>query len=396
MDSARVLKLVLQYVAENYPNALKSLEEEANVTYDEDDMPLGSELVTILNDYADLSLSALSPSDALNKELDQDLMTQGEEDYVNKLDYTLEGSAHNQASVLSLRFSSHDKPLFASGATDKTVRVFDSQTKEMLWEVQEHMAGVISLDFNPVYNNLLLTGSMDSSHNVFDIAKKIRIQRFQDHRKFVVRAKWSPDGKSFATAAYDRTICFYNSPDPETPDSFTLVKRLEFQGNVEAIDYSRDGNTLIASIRDDNYLNYINTETFKITRVNMNSNGDDHVSFTALDIAVSPSGNHILIATDKDRLILYRNGSEVQVRNFYGAFNDGLSQPRIAWHPSSKYIYATSQDRSIYVWDVVSQKVVHKLQGHTAIPRTIDIHPKHGMLLTGGFDKTVKLWSRDR
>ena len=70
-------------------------------------MPLGSELVTILTDYADLSLSALSPSDALNKELDQDLMTQGDQDFVNKLDYTLEGPAHNQASILSLRFSSH-------------------------------------------------------------------------------------------------------------------------------------------------------------------------------------------------------------------------------------------------------------------------------------------------
>jgi len=70
-------------------------------------MPLGSELVTILNDYADLSLSSLSPSDALNKELDQDLMTQGEEDYANKLTYTLDGPVHNQASILSLRFSSH-------------------------------------------------------------------------------------------------------------------------------------------------------------------------------------------------------------------------------------------------------------------------------------------------
>ena len=44
------------------------------------------------------------------------------------------------------------------------------------------------------------------------------------------------------------------------------VKRLEFQGNVEAIDYTKDGNTLIASVRDDNYLNYINTETYKINR----------------------------------------------------------------------------------------------------------------------------------
>lgn len=33
----------------------------------------------------------------------------------------------------------------------------------------------------------------------------------------------------------------------------------------------------------------------------------------------------------------------MQFLNFYGASNDGYSQPRHCWHPGDLYLYATSQ-----------------------------------------------------
>lgn len=74
MDSERILKLVLQYLAETYPGALSALENESNVTYVDDEMPLGSELVTRLTDYHDISLAAKLGEDVDNRELDQDIV----------------------------------------------------------------------------------------------------------------------------------------------------------------------------------------------------------------------------------------------------------------------------------------------------------------------------------
>ena len=45
----------------------------------------------------------------------------------------------------------------------------------------------------------------------------------------------------------------------------------------------------------------------------MNATGDDHVSFTAMYIECSPSGNHLLVQTDKDRIIVMRTHTNIQV-----------------------------------------------------------------------------------
>ena len=143
------------------------------------------------------------------------------------------------------------------------------------------------------------------------------------------------------------------------------------------------------------------------------------------------------------------------MRNFYGASNDGLSQPRVAWHPSSKYIYAVRQSILVLLslkWTLELNLLCHfhtHLRPHkivrftfgtsslkrwftsyratprfqyvivdfllycvfltrlysplfpfcfplASLQRTIDIHAKKGALLTGGFDKTVKMWTRDQ
>ena len=46
----------------------------------------------------------------------------------------------------------------------------------------------------------------------------------------------------------------------------------------------------------------------------MNSFGDTHVSFAALDVSFSSSGKYILASTDRDRLILFDRVSGAQVR----------------------------------------------------------------------------------
>lgn len=45
----------------------------------------------------------------------------------------------------------------------------------------------------------------------------------------------------------------------------------------------------------------------------MNAALDDHVSFTALDVVFSPDDKYILVATDRDRLILYHIGNSTPV-----------------------------------------------------------------------------------
>jgi WD40 repeat protein len=90
----------------------------------------------------------------------------------------------------------------------------------------------------------------------------------------------SPKGTHFATASYDRTACLYG---PRGDDAWTLLHRFHFRGTAEAIAFSPDGAYVVLTARDDNYLHYVRVEDGAVARYNMNENGDDFVSFVAMD-----------------------------------------------------------------------------------------------------------------
>ena len=43
-------------------------------------------------------------------------------------------------------------------------------------------------------------------------------------------------------------------------------------------------------MREDNYFHYVDADSGDVSKVNMNPMGDDHVSFTVLDMTLSPNG----------------------------------------------------------------------------------------------------------
>eukprot|EP01103_Thecamoeba_quadrilineata_P018537 TRINITY_DN708_c0_g1_i3.p1 TRINITY_DN708_c0_g1~~TRINITY_DN708_c0_g1_i3.p1 ORF type:complete len:392 (-),score=61.57 TRINITY_DN708_c0_g1_i3:46-1221(-) len=389
MEDTKIVSLILQYLNEQgFQGSVNLLQKESNVDFiDNEDGPSG-ELVRILNEYQEIRIAAEANTfDQDDKQFDQDFMVQGEGSWHNSLTQNFD-SLH-RANILTLRFHP-EKDLIATGSSDKSVKVFNYSTNQPHHQFTHHTGAVIALDFNPLHTDLLLAGSMDHSHSILDVDKKEVLQVFRDHTKYVNRIKWNPAGTHFVTSSHDGTIGIYEFDSVQK--QATLSKNIVFSGIVEAIEFTKDGNTLIVAVREDNYLNYVDFKTYEIQRVNMNLNGDDHVSFTAMDLACNPSGTHVLVATDKNRMILYRVGTSVQVKNFYGSMNDRFSNPRLCWHPSSKYFYVTSQDGLVYVWDTVTQRIVDKLSGHRGLPKDIAFSNKSGEIASCSFDKTVKFW----
>jgi len=254
-----------------------------------------------------------------------------------------------------------------------------------------HDSAILALAFHPHNSSTLLTGAMDGTHKIIDCTNKPQpkvIQVFKDHTKYVVRVAWHPSGDMFATCSYDHSVCLYAKND----NLYALKKRFYYSANVEAIAFTPDGQTLIIAVREDNYLHYIDPNTLEEEKYNMNQNLDDHVSFNALDLSIHPHGNYLLVATDKHRVIMFRTGTSDQVRNFYGMVNDSYSQPRVAWHPSGHYVYCTSQEKTIHVYSVATEKLIHKNQDHVATVRDLSHHPSENLLASCSYDKTVKLW----
>ena len=112
-------------------------------------------------------------------------------------------------------------------------------------------------------------------------------------------------------------------------------------------------------------------------------------------ISFSPDEKSILVSTDRNRLILILWENGFQLANYYGAPNDDLSTPRHCWHPSGLYIYSTAQDRHIYGWETRSGELKHKLEGHTDVIRGICYCKELDLLVTCGFDGSIRMWRDD-
>jgi COMPASS component SWD3 len=312
---------------------------------------------------------------------------------------------HTGQNVLAVRF--HPDPtleVIATGSTDRTAVISNWKTGEKLTTIYgAHTAPVLCLDWNPKVEGRLVMGSVDNSASVVEI-KSLRgekeplsyevLARLPIHKKHVVRVAWSPNGKRFATASYDHFVKVLDEKVNEDGEvKYEVIKEIEFAEAVESIVWTPDEKWLIVSARLDNYLHYYDTENWKETKFNMNvAQHDDHVSFTAMDLELSPDGKHLLVSTDKNRMIMFATGTPLQERNFYDVPNGEWCTPRASFNHTGTFVYVSSEDKSIYIYDVATATKRHVLSGHTSNVRDLSCHPCYDIIATASFDKSVKIW----
>lgn len=421
----------------NYDCTLEMFMEEAADAFKELDENLrpipDKSLLSLIEDYEEtVTMEKLSKM-ALNKKLNEELnfVSNGKFPKNNIKTYEDVHFANIitvKASSLPTRFlpgSNYDDDkndiYIFSGSIDKTVRATNMSTGKVLNSYDHHKGAVLSIDFHPTYEHVILTSGMDGYVYIINIDTNEVIQSFKDNQKFVTKALFTPDGEFFVTISYDHTFNIYRKTG-ETIDevqqyplpTYTHVFKKTFTGPVEALclttsDELEGVYTAVVGVREDNFLYYIDLvekkdhqeidEDFPVTKINMNLNGDNWVSFTPMDLAPSPDNKYILCCTDAQsgRMMLFKKRTNEQPRIFYGAQVDGFSNPHCCFDASGHYVFMTSDDYSICVFEVSTAKLIHKLVGHQAVIRGISYFPptpehENGFLLSCSFDKTIRIW----
>ncbi|KAF9354683.1 hypothetical protein BGX26_007492 [Mortierella sp. AD094] len=281
----------------------------------------------------------------------------------------------------------------------------DDQPGQVFKIIQPHEGVPLDIDLHPRHPELMLTSAMDKTMVLTNTITGEQHQHFKDHTKFVVRAKFAKDGDIIVTGSHDKTVNVYKVQPGQNADQlprYVLDKTLNFKGSVEGLcvlpmTSSRTAPTVVIGTRDDNYLHYVDLDNYSTVKYNMNVNKDDWVSFTPMDISVSPhnNGGYLLVSTDSPtgRQILFRTDSALQLFNYYGVPTDGFSTPRHAWDKSGKFFYVTGNDHKIYCFQVGgNQEIVGTLEGHTSVIRGLHMDHYRNMLVSCGFDKTVRVW----
>ncbi|KAJ3312280.1 hypothetical protein HDU76_002915 [Blyttiomyces sp. JEL0837] len=356
--------------------------------------------------------------------------------------------------------SSPKIPILATGSSDKSLRLTHAETGSLLSITNHQTSSILWIDVHPLFPHLVVTTGMDGAVHLVDLTTGNSIQSWKGHTKYAVKGLFSPGtGDWLVTASYDKSVNVYwnQNAGVKTEESgdameprYSKVHSMIFNGAVESMTFIPTLNTiasptpsptLIIGTREDNYLHFITLTplpssstptppTFPHTRWNLNSNNDDWVSFTPMDIAVSPTSQHLAIYTDSTsgRIIIYKipsfdilhtpsptspNSTSQRIKptgeivrplsllkNLYGVDADGFSRPKLLWDSTETRIYATSDDSKIYLFDVGSPNgdCLVKLAGHEKAVRGVclgeykDKEVKREVLFSCSFDLSVRVW----
>jgi WD40 repeat protein len=319
-------------------------------------------------------------------------------------------------NVLSVAFSPDSKTV-ASGSKDKTIKLWEVNTGDLLQTLKAHQGTVQTLAFSPD-GSLLASGSEDNTvklwhikegkvketlkeppesflTNLTEILKGEQKNLFilEEHQIFSVA--FSPDGERLASGNWNRNILLWEVRSGNVLHfingrfkHFWEPKGDEQGGHTDSVNsvaFSPDGHTL-ASGGFDKAIKLWDVETGTLLKT-FKGHGD-----AVLSVTFSPDGN-ILASSGYDKSIKLWEIASGKILQTMRGHKKGVTS--VSFNPDGQILASGSFDRTIKLWEVNSGKLLSTLKGHKDYVNAVVFSPDGHLIASASGDDTVKLWTND-
>jgi len=285
---------------------------------------------------------------------------------------------HHDAEVWSVTYSPDGKRI-ATASQDKTAKIWDAATGQLLLTLIGHTGSVNGIVYSPD-GKCIATSSDDHTAKVWDADTGEELLTLSGHTDWVFRIAYSPDGTRLVTASQDKTAKVW--------DAGTGQELLTFSKHgapVFDVAFSPDGKRVATVGADAN------------VRLWDPTSGEEFLTLP-LEDALDPRG--VAFSEDGKRVAVASNGinfvemwdattGEKLLNSSFGLSDRPLD---ITFSLDGKLAAIGGHDRKAEVWDTATEKVLYTLSGHSGPVNGVAFSPDGKHLVTASWDYTAREW----
>jgi WD40 repeat protein len=206
------------------------------------------------------------------------------------------------------------------------------------------------------------------------------LRRFVGHEGPVLSVAFAPDGRRIISGGADTTVRLW---DVQTGEE---IKRFVGHGRpVIAVAVSSDGKQVLSS--DNDTVRLWDVEKGKLlVPLQMLQEMVTAVAFPA------EGPRAVSVTSTKKRMNLWEVNS---ARELARIPLDGEVINHVALSADAR-LAITAGEKSVCVWDLKAQKLLHRVQGHEGAAVSVAFSPDGKLAASSGVDRTIRLWDVER
>jgi WD40 repeat protein/tRNA A-37 threonylcarbamoyl transferase component Bud32 len=271
---------------------------------------------------------------------------------------------------------SPDGKRIVSGSSDRTLKIWDATSGQVVLTLKGHTAEVRSVAFSPD-GKRVVSGSGDNTLKIWDAANGQEVRTLKGHTQSVSSVAFSADGKRIVSGSYDLTLKIW---DAATGQEVLTLKG--HTGNVSSVALSADGKRIVSGSGDN---------TLKIWDA---ATGQEVLTLkghtaAVVSVALSADGKRIVSASPNNTLKIWDAMSGQELRTLNGHTDIVTS---VAFSADGKRIVSGSVDKTLKIWNATNGQPVLTLKGHTQAVHSVAFSPDGKRIVSGSGDNTLKVW----
>lgn len=283
--------------------------------------------------------------------------------------------------INDVSFSADGKKIVTASG-DKTAKIWDAITGKLLVDIKGHVFGIISARFSPD-GKKIVTASSDFTVKIWNAFTGKFIRELTGHTGWVYSAAFSPDSKRIVTSSSDKTTKIW--------DAYTgrFLADLKQDGAVASAKYTSDGKHIL-TISNDGTAKVWDASRLEILK-NLHYDKNNMIAGV-----MAKKADRIAVFSDDGKRFMTLSGNVIKVIDTYtGKLITAIDKAEdsiysIKFSSSGKWIIKTGET-SASILNPFTMQLIASLKGHTHAISSVVYSPEGGSMITTG--AITQLWN---